>query len=61
MKGLRRRINGRKINIVTLGCAKNLVDSEQMAGQLKANDYQQVYKMNGGMMEWGNLQLPTVN
>lgn len=29
--------------------------------QLKANDYQQVYKMNGGMMEWRNLQLPTVN
>lgn len=29
--------------------------------QLKANNFQQVYKMTGGMMEWGNLQLPTVN
>lgn len=28
--------------------------------QLKAADYGQVYKMSGGMMEWGNLQLPTV-
>jgi rhodanese-related sulfurtransferase len=28
--------------------------------QLKAADYGQVYKMTGGMMEWGNLQLPMV-
>jgi len=28
--------------------------------QLKAAGYEQVYKMSGGMMEWGNLQLPTV-
>ena len=28
--------------------------------QLKAANYGQVYKMTGGMMEWGNLQLPTV-
>jgi rhodanese-related sulfurtransferase len=28
--------------------------------QLKANGYEQVYKMKGGMMEWTNLQLPTV-
>jgi rhodanese-related sulfurtransferase len=28
--------------------------------QLKANGYEQVYKMTGGMMEWANLQLPTV-
>jgi len=28
--------------------------------QLKAGDFQRVYKMTGGMMEWGNLQLPTV-
>lgn len=28
--------------------------------QLKAADYGQVYKMSGGMTEWGNLQLPTV-
>jgi rhodanese-related sulfurtransferase len=29
--------------------------------QLKANGFERVYKMAGGMMEWGNLQLPTVN
>lgn len=28
--------------------------------QLKASEYTKVYKMTGGMMEWGNLQLPTV-
>lgn len=28
--------------------------------QLKAANYSQVNKMSGGMMEWGNLQLPTV-
>ena len=29
--------------------------------QLKAENHEQVYKMTGGMMEWGNLQLPTVS
>jgi rhodanese-related sulfurtransferase len=29
--------------------------------QLKAANYSRVYKMSGGMMEWGNLQLPTVS
>ena len=29
--------------------------------QLKANDFEKVYKMTGGMMEWGNLQLPKVS
>lgn len=29
--------------------------------QLKAAEYTQVYKMTGGMMEWGNLQLPKVS
>ncbi len=28
---------------------------------LKANNFSQVYKMSGGMMEWSNLQLPVVN
>ncbi|HEY6131713.1 MAG TPA: rhodanese-like domain-containing protein [Halioglobus sp.] len=28
--------------------------------QLKAANYPKVYKMTGGMMEWGTLQLPTV-
>ena len=28
--------------------------------QLKAAGYEKVFKMSGGMMEWGNLQLPTI-
>ncbi|WP_116367950.1 rhodanese-like domain-containing protein [Parahaliea mediterranea] len=27
--------------------------------KLKASGFDKVYKMTGGMMEWGNLQLPT--
>ncbi|KGE03898.1 rhodanese-like domain-containing protein [Pseudohaliea rubra] len=30
------------------------------AKQLRADGFDQVYKMAGGMLEWGNLQLPTV-
>lgn len=29
--------------------------------QLRAAGYEKIYKMTGGMMEWGNLQLPTVS
>jgi rhodanese-related sulfurtransferase len=29
--------------------------------QLRAAQYGKVYKMGGGMLEWGNLQLPTVS
>ncbi len=29
--------------------------------QLKAGGFEKVYKMSGGMMEWGNLQLPTIS
>ncbi|HDY82198.1 MAG TPA: rhodanese-like domain-containing protein [Halieaceae bacterium] len=29
--------------------------------QLKGNNFEQVYKMTGGMMEWSNLRLPTVS
>jgi ribosomal protein S12 methylthiotransferase len=32
-------IKNNKVNIVTLGCSKNLVDSEQIFTQLKANQY----------------------
>jgi ribosomal protein S12 methylthiotransferase len=28
-----------KVNVVTLGCSKNLVDSEVLMGQLKANNF----------------------
>ncbi len=33
-----------KINIITLGCSKNLVDSEVMSGQLAANDFEVVHE-----------------
>jgi rhodanese-related sulfurtransferase len=29
--------------------------------QLKGGNFEKVYKMTGGMMEWRNLQLPTVS
>ena len=32
-----------KINVVTLGCSKNLVDSEKLLGQLKANELSVVH------------------
>ena len=30
----------RKVNVVTLGCAKNIFDSEVMMAQLRANDFE---------------------
>ena len=33
-----RTSNSRKVNVVTLGCAKNLFDSEQLMTQLRANN-----------------------
>ncbi len=35
-----RSSNPRKVNVVTLGCAKNMFDSEQLMTQLKANDFE---------------------
>ena len=32
-------LHPKKINIITLGCSKNLVDSEVLLSQLKANDF----------------------
>ncbi len=37
----------KKINIVTLGCSKNLVDSEHIGAQLDAAGYEIVYDSNG--------------
>ena len=28
-----------KVNVITLGCSKNIVDSEVLMGQLQANDF----------------------
>ena len=33
-----------KVNIITLGCSKNLVDSEVLSGQLKANEINVVHE-----------------
>ncbi|HYM94222.1 MAG TPA: 30S ribosomal protein S12 methylthiotransferase RimO [Chitinophagaceae bacterium] len=35
-----------KVNIITLGCSKNLVDSEVLSGQLKANEIDVVHEDN---------------
>ena len=33
-----------RVNIITLGCSKNMVDSEVLSGQLKANDIDVVHE-----------------
>lgn len=33
-----------KVNIITLGCSKNMVDSEALGGQLVANDIDVVHE-----------------
>lgn len=35
-----------KVNVITLGCSKNLVDSENLITQLKGNDYEVVHDSN---------------
>ena len=35
-----------KVNVITLGCSKNLVDSENMITQLQANDFDVVHDSN---------------
>ena len=37
-------IRTNKINVVTLGCSKNVVDSEVLMGQLKANQMDVVHE-----------------
>lgn len=39
-----------KINVVTLGCSKNLYDSEVLMGQLKANDKEVVHEEEGNVV-----------
>jgi ribosomal protein S12 methylthiotransferase len=39
-----KQIKKDKVNIITLGCSKNLVDSEVLSGQLKANDIDAVHE-----------------
>src|ERR1700759_3359351 len=39
-----RRLQQDKVNIITLGCSKNMVDSEVLSGQLQANDIDVVHE-----------------
>ncbi len=40
----------KKINLITLGCSKNIYDSEVIMGQLKANDKQVVHEKEGDIV-----------
>ena len=42
--------NKNKINVVTLGCSKNIYDSEILMGQLKANNKQVVHQEEGNIV-----------
>jgi ribosomal protein S12 methylthiotransferase len=44
--GMKTKTKQNKINIVTLGCSKNLVDSEKLMGQLKANNLSVVHDLD---------------
>lgn len=44
--GMKTKNKQNKINIVTLGCSKNLVDSEKLMGQLKANNLNVVHDLD---------------
>ncbi|MBL6693141.1 MAG: 30S ribosomal protein S12 methylthiotransferase RimO, partial [Flavobacteriaceae bacterium] len=39
-----------KINVITMGCSKNLYDSEVLMGQLKANDKEVVHEEEGNIV-----------
>ncbi len=43
-------VGKKKINIVTLGCSKNIYDSEVLMGQLKANGKQVVHEERGDIV-----------
>ena len=38
------------INVITLGCSKNIFDSEVLMGQLKANDKNVVHQERGNIV-----------
>ena len=39
-----------RINVVTLGCSKNIYDSEVLMGQLKANNKDVVHEEDGNIV-----------
>ena len=42
--------NKNTINVITLGCSKNLYDSEVLMGQLRANDRQVEHEGSGNIV-----------
>jgi ribosomal protein S12 methylthiotransferase len=48
-----KRINKNKINIITMGCSKNIYDSEVLMGQLKANGKEVSHEAEGA--DEGNI------
>ncbi len=45
-----RSLKKNKINVVTLGCSKNVYDSEVLMGQLRANDKEVVHEEEGNIV-----------
>ena len=43
-------VNKNRINVVTLGCSKNVYDSEVLMGQLRANDKEVVHEEEGNIV-----------
>jgi ribosomal protein S12 methylthiotransferase len=43
-----RSLKADKVNIITLGCSKNMVDSEMLGGQLRANQIEVAHEDNTG-------------
>lgn len=43
---MKTKSKNKSINIITMGCSKNLVDSEHLMGQLNANDLKVVHETN---------------
>ena len=41
---MRTKLKKDKVNIITLGCSKNMVDSEVLSGQLRANEMDVVHE-----------------
>ena len=41
-----------KINVITLGCSKNVYDSEVLMGQLRANNKEVVHEEEGNVGLW---------
>jgi hypothetical protein len=51
-----RTIRKDKINVVTLGCSKNLVDSENLITQLRGNDYEVTHERDDARGEYRHYQ-----